>query len=221
MQNRINIILTGATGMVGEGVLLVSLEHPAVEQVLVINRKPCGVTHPKLREIIHQDFYDLSPIEKELSGYHACFFCLGISSVGVGAGDYYKVTHTLTMHVANTLSRLNHDLTFCYVSGAGTGEKGWQQWAKVKAATEKDLTRLPFRAAYGLRPGFIKPVAGQQHVHPFYTYIKWLYPFGRRWFPGGFCTMQELALCMIHLAVHGFAQPIIEGKDIIALAKER
>ena len=121
MNNKgIRAIITGTTGMVGEGVLHECLQNPLVEAVLIINRKSLGITHPKLTEIIHADFYDLSPIEKHLGGYNACYFCLGVSSVGMKEPAYFKVTYTLTMHVAETLSRLNADMVFCYVSGAGT-----------------------------------------------------------------------------------------------------
>src|SRR3978361_2019517 len=113
MDTKIRAIVTGATGMVGEGVLIECLQHPQVEAVLVINRKPCGVTHSKLKEIIHQDFFDFSSIEDQLSGYHACFFCLGVSSVGMKRDTYYKLTYTLTLHVAETLSKLNSGMTFC------------------------------------------------------------------------------------------------------------
>src|ERR1700749_1627968 len=117
---KVRVIITGVTGMVGEGVLHECLLHPDVESVLIINRKPSGITHPKLKEIIHADFFDLSPIESQLSGYNACYFCLGVSSIGMKEPEYYKLTYTLTMHVAETLSRLNHHMTFCYVSGGST-----------------------------------------------------------------------------------------------------
>ncbi len=219
MNKKIRPIITGATGMVGEGVLHVSLQHPDVEKVLVINRKPCGVTHPKLTEIIHNDFYNLSSIEDKLSSYNACFFCLGISSIGIAKEDYFKITYTLTMHVAQTVSKLNNDMTFCYISGTGTGANSRQSWAKTKAKVEDDLQTLPFANAFGLRPGFIKPITGLQHTHKFYNYIGWLFPIGRGLFPNGFCTMEELALCMIHLAQYGYSKNILEGKDIIAVSK--
>ena len=206
--------------MVGEGVLHECLQDARVDAVLVINRKTCGIVHPKLTEIIHVDFFDLSPIEKQLSGYTACFFCLGITSVGVKADDYYKATYTLTLQVATTLAKLNPDMVFCYISGAGTDstEKGRSRWARVKGKTENDLMRLPFKAIYALRPGFIKPTEGLTKTHSFYKYINWLFPLGRALYPGGFCTMQELALSMIYLAEKRSDKKIIEGKDIIRLA---
>ncbi len=221
-KDPIKAIITGATGMVGEGVLHICLNHPNVEQILVINRKPCGVQHPKLKEIIHTDFYNLSSIEDQLIGYNACFFCLGISSVGMKEADYFKVTYTLTMHVAETLSRHNPDMTFCYISGAGTDstEKGRIMWARVKGKTENDLMKLPFREVFAFRPGFIKPIKGLKHVHSFYKYINWLFPIGRKLYPGGFCSMQELALSMIYVAENGYPKKVLEGNDIISLAKK-
>lgn len=221
-NGKIRVIITGSTGMVGEGVLHVCLQQPAVEAVLVINRKPCGVTHPKLKEIIHADFYNFSTIKGQLAGYNACFFCLGVSSVGMKEPQYFRATYTLTMHVAETLSRLNNDMTFCYISGAGTDstENGRMMWARVKGKTENDLMKLPFKAVYALRPGFIQSFKGLQHAHSFYKYISWLFPLGRRLYPKGFCTMEELALSMIHLAQHGYSKKVLEGTDIIALATQ-
>ena len=219
MDKKIKAIITGTTGMVGEGVLHVSLTHPAIEKVLVINRKPCGITHPKLTEILHDNFYDLSSIEENMTGYNACFFCLGISSVGVSKEDYYKTTYTLTMYVAQTLSRLDNDMTFYYISGAGTSASSRQNWARVKAKVEDDIQKQPFKQAFGLRPGFIKPIWGLKHTHSFYKYISWLFPVGRKLFPNAFCTMEELALCMIHLAQIGYGKNILEGKDIIKVSR--
>jgi uncharacterized protein YbjT (DUF2867 family) len=218
---KIRTIITGATGMVGEGVLHECLLSDQVEQVLVISRKPCGVWHPKLKEIIHADFFDLSAIEEQLRGYNACFFCLGISSVGVSKEHYFKMTYTLTMHMAQTLSRMNNDMVFCYVSGAGTdsSEKGSSGWARVKGKTENDLMKLPFKTVYAFRPGFIKPTKGLKNTLKFYSYIGWLFPIGRALYPAGFCTLKELGQAMIHLAVSGSGKTIIDGKDIISLGK--
>lgn len=222
METKIRVIITGSTGMVGEGVVYECLSSEAVEAVLVINRKPCGIIHPKLKEIIHQDFFDFSALESQLIGYNACYLCLGISSIGVEKEVYYRLTYTLTMHVATTLSRLNPDMSLCYVSGAGTDstEKGSSSWARVKGKTENDLMRLPFSSVYAFRPGFIKTVSGRQYTHAFYKYINWLFPIGRALYPAGFCTMRELGQAMIHSTVSGSHKQIIEGRDIIALAKE-
>ncbi|MDO1446576.1 NAD-dependent epimerase/dehydratase family protein [Rhodocytophaga aerolata] len=220
-QTKIRAIITGATGMVGEGVLHECLQHPQVEKVLVINRKPGGVTHPKLTEIIHKDFFDITPLEPQLSGYNACFFCLGVSSVGMKEPEYYQKTYTLTLHVAGILSKLNPDMTFCYVSGAGTdsSEKGRSMWARVKGKTENDLMKLPFKKVFAFRPGFMRPTKGMKNTSPYYKYISWLYPFGRATFPQYFCTLQELGLAMINTVNVGRNRDILEGKDIIALAK--
>lgn len=206
--------------MVGEGVLHECLLHPDVEQVLVINRKPGGVSHPKLKEIILKDFFDLSPIEPELSGYNACFFCLGVSSIGMGDDEYRHLTYDLTMNFAKLLATLNPDLTFEYVSGAGTDstEKGRSAWARVKGATENALMQL-FPNAYMFRPGFMKPTPGLKNVKSYYKYIAWLYPIGRSLYPAGFSTLQELALAMIKSASIGYEKKILEVKDIVALAK--
>ena len=237
-MSTIKAIITGTTGMVGEGVLHICLQDPRVESILIINRRPLGITHPKLKEIIHNDFYDLSPIESQLAGYNACFFCLGISSVGLAADEYYKITYTLTLHVGNILSRHNPDMTFCYISGAGTdsSEKGRSRWARVKGKTENDLMKLPFRKVYAVRPGFIKPIPGLSRINPVYKYISWVYPIGRALASNGFCTLQELALAMIRLADPSSSaataapaagnpataapsiRAIISGKDIIRLA---
>lgn len=220
MDTKIRTIITGSTGMVGEGVLHECLLHPDVEAVLVINRHPCGVSHPKLKEIIYKNFFDLSEIVNQLNGYNACYFCLGMSSVGVKAEDYYRMTYTLTMHVAQTLSRLNPEMTFCYVSGAGTdsSEHGRMAWARVKGKTENDLVKLPFRQVFNFRPGFIKPTEGLKNTHPYYKYVGWLFPIGRALYPKGFCTLRELGLAMINATKKGFPKHVLEGKDIIALA---
>ncbi|MVM40962.1 epimerase [Spirosoma sp. HMF3257] len=217
---KINAIITGATGMVGEGVLIECLQHPDVEQVLVINRKPGGVSHPKLKEIIHKDFFNLAPIESQLSGYNACFFCLGVSSVGMSNEAYKHLTYDLTIHFAQTLARQSPDLTFCYVTGASTdsSEQGRVAWARVKGATENAVMRL-FTKAYMFRPGFMKATPGQKNVKSFYKYIAWLYPIGRTIYPAGFCTLKEVAVAMIKSATNGYEKKILEVKDIVALAK--
>lgn len=221
MKTPIKAIITGTTGMVGEGVLHECLLNPRVESVLIINRKPSGITHPKLKEIIHTDFFDFSEIESELSGYNACYFCLGVSSVGMKADAYYRFTYTLTMQVANTLCRLNPDMVFSYISGAGTdsSEKGRSNWARVKGKTENDLMKLPFKKVFAFRPGFIKPTKGLSNTHSFYKYINWMFPIGRALFPGGFCTLKELGNAMINAMDRDPEKKIVSGKEIIALAK--
>ncbi|HXC21563.1 MAG TPA: hypothetical protein VNV13_08785 [Steroidobacteraceae bacterium] len=214
-------IITGATGMVGEGVLLECLNHLDMEQILVINRKPGGVSHPKLREIIHKDFFDLQPIEQQLMGFNACFFCLGVSSVGMSEEQYKHTTYDLTLNAARLLLKMNPEMTFCYVTGAGTdsSEQGRIAWARVKGMTENALLRL-FKHAYMFRPGFMKATPGQKNVKSYYKYIAWLYPIGRVLYPAGFCTLQEVGLAMIKAADKGYAKQILEVKDIVALAAQ-
>lgn len=161
-NTKINLIITGATGMVGEGVLNECLLHNDVGHVLSISRKSSGIKHPALKEIIHSDFYDLSLIEDQLINYNACLFCLGVSAVGMNEAKYYRLTHDLTMHVAETLLKSNRDMTFCYISGAGTDstEKGKMMWARVKGKTENDLAKLPFKRVYNFRPGILQPTKG-------------------------------------------------------------
>lgn len=221
-DNKIRAVITGTTGMVGEGVLHECLQHPQVEAVLIINRKPLGVIHPKLKEIIHQDFFNLSVIKDQLAGYNACFFCLGVSSVGIKKPEYYKFTYTLTLNVAKTLTAANPEMVFCYVSGAGTdsSEKGRFAWARVKGKTENDLFRLKFKQVFAFRPGFILPTKGLKNTQALYKYFGWLYPFGRTLFPAAFCTLKELWQAMINAAKSGYPKKILEGKDIIALAKQ-
>lgn len=219
-NSKIKVIITGSTGMVGEGVLLECLENESVESVLIINRKPSGIFHPKLKEIIHGDFYDITAIESELTGYDACFFCLGISSVGLGKDEYFKITYTLTMHVAEVLVRSNPNMVFEYLSGAGTdsSESGRSNWARVKGKTENDLRKLPFKKVYAVRPGFIKPAQGQKNVNKFYKYINWMFPIVRAL--GVASTVKELGKAMINAATIGYSKPILEVKDIIAFSKK-
>jgi len=206
--------------MVGEGVLLECLNHPDVEQVLVINRRPGGVSHPKLREIIHADFFNLASIEQRLIGFNACFFCLGVSSVGMSKEEYTHVTYDLTLSVAQLLAKLNPEMTFCYVTGAGTdsSEQGRIAWARVKGATENALVKL-FKQAYMFRPGFMKATPGQRNVKSYYKFFSWLYPIGRALYPAGFCTLQEVGLAMINAARTGYPRRILEVADIVKLAK--
>jgi nucleoside-diphosphate-sugar epimerase len=216
---KIKAIVTGATGMVGEGVLLECLSNPEVDQVLVINRKPGEVSHPKLRELIHADFFNLAPIEAQLKGYNACFFCLGVSSVGMNTEEYKHITYDLTLNVGQLLAKLNPEMAFCYVTGAGTdsSEQGRVAWARVKGATENALMRL-FKRSYMFRPGFMKATPGQKNVKGYYNFFAWLYPFGRTFYPAGFCTLQEVAQAMINVASKGSPKQILDVKDIVRLA---
>ena len=218
---KIKAIITGATGMVGEGLLHEALNHSVVESILVIGRKPCGVVHPKLKEIIHADFYDITPILSQLSGYNACYFCSGVSSVGMKEEEYFKLTHTLTLNFAEKLSSLNSAMTFCYVSGSGTdsSEKGRSMWARVKGKTENDLMKLPFKAVYNFRPAYMHATSGLKNIPSAYKYISWLYPFVRRFFPNYATTLAELGHAMINTSIRGYSKPILEVKDILVMSK--
>ena len=206
--------------MVGEGVLLECLNHPDVEQVLVINRRPGGVSHPKLQEIIHADFFNLAPIKPQLAGYNACFFCLGTSSVGMSQEQYKHIIYDLTLNAGRLLAELNPDMTFCYVTGAGTdsSEQGRMAWARVKGATENALMRL-FKHSYMFRPAFMKATPGQKNLKISYKLLAWVYPIGRLLYPAAFCTLREVGLAMINAATKGYAKQILEVKDIVQLAK--
>ena len=218
---KIRVILFGATGMVGEGVLLESLKHPNVESVLVIGRRPCNVKHPKLSELLHKDFFDYSTIENKLQGYDACFFCLGVSSVGMKEAEYTRITYDLTMQAATTLSRLNPGMTFCYVSGTGTDstEQGRLMWARVKGRTENHLARLPFKTVYSFRPGLMKPTKGQKNVKTIFKVIGSSYPVWKLLTPKHVCTLEEVGLAMIQAVRIGSAKKILGNLDIAQLAR--
>jgi len=218
---KIKAIITGSTGMVGEGVLHECLHHPDVDSVLVINRRLCGVQHPKLKEIIHQDFSDFSAIESELSGYNAAFLCMGISSVGMKEEKFRHLTYDLTMALANPLSKINPDITLTYVSGLGTDstENGRIMWARVKGKTENDLLKLPVKQAYMFRPALITPTKGLKNTYTAYKVMKLLLPVFRLLFPKYVLSLRELGLAMINVALNGYEKKVLEVKDIVKLAK--
>jgi len=218
---KIKAIITGATGMVGEGVLHECLLHPEVESVLVINRKPCGVQHKKLKEIIHKDFFDLSPIEEQLIGYNACYFCAGVSSVGKKEDEYKRITYDLTMHFTNTLVKLNPEITFCYVSGVGTDstEKGKTMWGRIKGKTENDLMKLQFKSTYMFRPGYIQPIKGLKNSYKMYKVLAPFYPIWNALFPNFVVKLEEVGLAMINATLKGYPKNILECHDIRVLAK--
>lgn len=219
---KIKAIVFGSTGMVGEGVLHECLKHPDVESVLVINRRPCDVRHEKLKEIIHKDFYDFSSIEKQLTGYNAAYFCLGISSLGKKEEEYTKVTYDLTMHIANTLHKINPDMTFTYVSGEGTtgNENAKTMWVRVKSKTENDLLKL-FKNAYMFRPGYIQPTKGLKNVYKIYKILAPFYPVWKTLFPKHVCTLEDLGQSMINCALIGYNQQILSNMDISKSVKMR
>lgn len=219
---KIKAIITGSTGMVGEGVLHECLQHPDIESVLVINRKPCGVKHKKIKEIIYKDFFDLTIIENQLAGYNACYFCAGVSSVGKKEEEYKRLTYDLTLNFANTLLKLNPDMTFCYVSGVGTDstEKGKSMWARVKGKTENDLLKLSFKAAYMFRPGYIQPTKGLKNAYKAYKIFTPFYTVWRTLFPKYVTTLKEIGLAMINVTLYGPDKKILECRDIVKLSNK-
>jgi hypothetical protein len=218
---RIKAIITGSTGMVGEGVLQECLLNPDVESILLINRKHYEIKHPKVREVIHLNFFDYTTIKHLLKGYNACFFCLGVSSIGMKEEDYDRTTYGITMALANTLVQLNPYMVFCYVSGVGTDstEKGRIMWARVKGKTENHLLQLPFRKAYMFRPGFIKPTKNLKNTHSFYKILMPLFPLFKLLFPNSICTLTEIGRAMINSINKDFPKNILEVKDIKELAR--
>ncbi len=221
---KINVIITGSTGMVGKGVLFECLESEKVEKVLVVNRRPLDVKHEKLKEIIHSDFYDLSSISDQLSGYHACFFCLGVSSFRMTEEAYKKVTYDLTMHFARTFIDANPQSIFTYVSGTGTdsSEKGKVMWARVKGKTENDLLAMPFRDSYMFRPGYIQPMKGIKSAtklyNALYVVFKPLYPLLKALFPNAITSTVQVGKAMINVAVEGYGKKILHAREINEVA---
>jgi len=218
---KIKAIIFGATGMVGEGVLHETLRHAGVESVLVIGRRSCKVKHQKLKELLLNDFFDYSTIEEHLRGYNACFFCLGVSAVGMNEKDYSRITYELTMCAAGTLARLNPEMTFCYVSGTGTSENGRMMWARVKGKAENDLVKLPFKAVYLFRPGFMKPTRGLRNANLLSRMAGPLYPIWEALFPKYVCTLENVGLAMIQAAIDGYPKQILENLDITQLARTK
>ena len=217
------VILFGATGMVGQGVLRECLLDPDVARVLAIGRTATGQHHAKLHEILHQDLTDLSGISSQLSGYDACFFCLGVSSVGMAEPDYRRITYDLTLSVARTLAAQNPNMTFIYVSGTGTdsSEHGRSMWARVKGETENALLRLPFKAAYMFRPGYIHPMHGVvpkiRWIRVSYAIIGPFYPVLKGLFPTSVTTTEQIGRAMLRVARQGWAKRVLESPDINSL----
>jgi uncharacterized protein YbjT (DUF2867 family) len=218
---KIRAIITGATGMVGEGVLLECLVHPDVEKVLVVGRRSCNVDHPKLRELILLDLFDPSPFQGLLGDYNACFFCLGVSSVGMKESEYRKLTYDLTLNFAEAVLKENAQMAFCYVSGAGTdsSETSRSMWSRVKGKTENDLLKMPFRKAYMFRPAYIHPTKGLRNTLKGYKYLSWSYPFLRAVFPRYVSTLREVGQAMIKVAQTFPQKSVLEVRDIVALAR--
>jgi uncharacterized protein YbjT (DUF2867 family) len=218
------ILLFGATGMVGQGVLRECLLDPSVERVQVVGRTATGLHHPKLHETVHRDLSQYGDIETGLAGFDACFFCLGVSSAGMKEPEYERITYGITMAAGETLSRLNPRITFIYVSGAGTDstEHGRSMWARVKGRTENALLRLPF-SAYMFRPGMIQPMNGEQprsaFYRVFYGLAKVLLPLLRRAFPNQVVTTEEVGRAMIAVARTGYSKHILEIGDILTVVR--
>jgi uncharacterized protein YbjT (DUF2867 family) len=214
------VILFGGSGMVGQGVLRECLIDPGVEAVLSVGRSPLGVTHPKLREIIHKDFTHYSAIEPQLAGYDACFFTLGVSSIGMDAERYRHLTYDLTMTAAQTLARLNPGMVFTYVTGRGSDstEQGSLMWARVKGKTENDLLKLPFKAAYMFRPAGIQPLHGVRSktgwINAVYALTAPLLAVMVRVTPNYMTTSERLGRAMIKVARDGYPKPVLESEDI-------
>ena len=211
------VIITGATGMVGEGVLLECLENTAVQEVLMVNRRPSPINHPKLKELIVPDFIKLDEIPL-LSSYDACFYCAGVSSVGMNEHKYTFITYDTTLIFAQKLAKLNPDMVFTFVSGAHTdsSEKSKVMWARVKGKTENALTKLSFKAAYNFRPGFMKPFEGQKNVKALFKPIIWVFPY---LFPKRSLTLKQVGQAMINAVQKGYPKQVLEIADIAELAK--
>lgn len=210
------VIITGSTGMVGEGVLLECINNEHVTDILLLNRKHHPITDPKVKEIIVKDFMQAEGIQDTLQGYDACFFCAGISSVGLKEDIYKHITYDITMHVAKILSTVNPAMTFIYISGSGTdsSEKGKLMWARVKGKTENDLLQLPFKAVYNFRPGIMRSTPGQKNVKWGFKIIDALYPMLNFLFPAFVSTLQELALAMITVVITPYKSTTLEVNDI-------
>jgi uncharacterized protein YbjT (DUF2867 family) len=214
------VLIFGATGMVGQGVLRQCLLDPDVRQVVTIGRSATGRKDPKLHEIVHRDLFDYASIESELTGFDACFFCLGVSSFRMSEADYAHVTYDLTLAAARTLARLNPQMVFIYVSGASTDstEQGRSMWARVKGRTENALLRLPFKAAYMFRPGAIQPMDGIRSKTALYQAVYSLtgplLPLLQRAFPNAITTTTQLGRAMLAVAKEGARAPILETRDI-------
>jgi uncharacterized protein YbjT (DUF2867 family) len=221
-MGKIKAIVFGATGMIGSGVLIECIENAAVGSVLVISRRSTGKKHEKLKEIIHDNYLDYSAIEGELSGYNACFFCLGTASAGKSEEQYHLITHDYAVKAAEVLSRLNPDMTFCFVSGAGTDDtlKSRMMWARVKGKAENSLKAFPFKNLYLMRPAYIQPVKGVRPSYFMYKVLKPLYPLLKRLFPKYVTNTEEVGQAMINAVLHGAEKQTLENKDLIQLAKK-
>lgn len=215
------VIITGATGMAGEGVLMECLSNPLVTEILSVSRKPSNISHPKMKEYIVKDFLQLKQYDENLKGYDACFFCAGVSSVGLKESEYTKFTYETTMTFAKALSPMP-EMIFNYISGSGTdsSEKGKSMWARVKGKTENDLQKLPFKQVFAYRPGLIKFTKGQKRIITSYKIMNGLYPLVRALFPNFAGTAAELGRAMIFSSKYGYEKKVLEVKDIRILSNK-
>ncbi|WP_316742983.1 NAD-dependent epimerase/dehydratase family protein [Pedobacter antarcticus] len=214
------IIITGSTGMVGEGVLLECLENDNVTSVLSISRKPSGITHPRLKELLVDDFIKINQYSDQLSGFDACFYCAGISSVGMTEEKYQHITYDTTISFAGTLLKINPDLTFIFVSGASTDSTGEGKimWARIKGKTENALGKMAFKAQYNFRPGLMKPDKRQVHLKGINKYIGLLYPLLGLFYTGS--TTKKIGRAMIQAVKTGFPKITLEAADIKKLSEQ-
>lgn len=215
------VIVFGATGMIGQGVLIECLEDASVEEVLVVTRRSTGRTHAKLKEVLHSDFLDYSSIAQELSGYDACLYCLGISAMGMSEADYRRITYDFTVATGEALLRHNPQMRMCFISGAGTDLGSRQMWARVKAEAERALLAMPWRSAHMFRPAGIMPrkgvVSGVRAYRIMYAVAGWAYPLLKAVVPDQLTTSDHLGRAMIHVAREGHPKTTLEGSDINAI----
>ena len=217
-MDKIKVIITGATGMVGEGVMLECLDNAQVSEVLIVNRRHYELTHPKLKELLIPDFLKAEEYAEHMTGYDGCFFCAGISSIGLKEEEFTRITYDTTINFAKVVLKANPNIVFTYVSGASTdsSEKGRMMWARVKGKTENDLMKMPFKGEYNFRPGFMSPVNGQKNIKSYFKLFIWLIP---KIFPGSSLTLNEVGQAMIIAVLKGYPKSVLEVKDIKALAK--
>jgi len=218
------VILFGGTGMVGQGVLRECIADSDVEQVLLVVRKPAGLSSPKVVELLHQDFFNWTGLEDQFAGFDSCFFCLGVSALGMTEAEYRKTTYDLTLSVAQMLARVGSLKTFVYVSGQGTNANGRQMWARVKGATENALIEMPFAQVFCFRPGYIQPMHGVRSkvgwYNGIYAVLSWAYPLLRRVAAGFVTSTEELGRAMTAVARKGYPKRILENADIHIAANE-
>jgi nucleoside-diphosphate-sugar epimerase len=217
-MSTIKVIITGATGMVGEGVLLECIQNKKVSEILLLSRRNYEISHPKVKQLIVRDFFNIEEHKEVFMNYDACFFCAGISSIGMKEPEYTRITYDTTLHVAKVLSEVNQHMTFTYVSGQSTdsSENGKMMWARVKGKTENDLMKLKFKGVYNFRPGYMHPFKEQKNVKPIFKFFGWFVP---KLIPKQTVTLSALGIAMINCTFNGFSKHMLEIKDIHDAAK--